>query len=75
MKTVASTVRRPRIRHFGGQTVEGAFRRSSGRQKLVITTVNSTALCRDTQTWSLDASGALVVESASNFNGNDNESN
>ena len=57
--------------NFGGQTVDRVSKVKWDGAKLVITTTisfngNPT---ESTQTWSLDSSGSLVVESSSNFTG------
>jgi hypothetical protein len=56
---------------FGGQTVERVSKVKWDGAKLVITTTinfNGNGI-ETTQSWMLDPSGALVIESASNFNG------
>jgi hypothetical protein len=56
---------------FGGQSVDRVSKAKWDGSKLVITTTmnfNGNA-AESTQTWSLDATGNLVVESTSNFGG------
>lgn len=74
MKTVynldGSETRNPLT--FNGQTVDRVSKVKWEGAKLVITTTisfNGTP-AETTQSWTLDASGALVVESTSNFQGN-----
>ena len=57
--------------NFGGQTVDRISKVKWDGAKLVITTtinVNGN-LAESTQTWMLDGSGNLVIESSSNFTG------
>ncbi|HXT70498.1 MAG TPA: hypothetical protein VN700_12115 [Vicinamibacterales bacterium] len=56
---------------FGGQTVERVSKAKWNGAKFVITTTTNFNgnNAESTQTWSLDASGNLVVETTSNFGG------
>ena len=57
---------------FGGQSVDQMSKVKWDGSKLVITTKTNFQgnEAESTQTWSLDASGSLMIESTSNFGGN-----